>query len=1007
MTSRTWQEKYQDKLTSPEAALSGLRNGQCVFIGSGCGAPQLLVETLAGVARRFADMEVIHLMTRGKLVLVGPAFEGHFRYNTFYVGRSVSDAITAGTADYTPIALHKLPRMIEQGRIVVDAALIQVTPPDDLGFCSLGISVDAVKAAAENARLVIAEVNPNMPRTMGNSFIPIERIDWLVEGTDQPITVASPKLDAISLTIGRFVGDLVEDGDCLHLGSGAIPCAVTRHLETRRDLGVHTEVLTDDILRLIRSGAVTNLRKATDRGRAVAAMATGSAELYRAIDNNPHFELHPLDYVHDPAVISRNDRFVSVNSVLEIDLSGLGLGDALLVDQAYAGIGSNLDFVKGAAASRGGKVILALPSTSADGSRSRIVSKITESSGVHIERALVDFVVTEYGSVQLTGLSLRERAVALISIAHPRFRAGLLDEARSLRYVSRDQQINPEGGGVYPSEYEARHTCKDGLRVTFRPVKPTDERRLKRMFYSQSPETLYARFHTTVKALPEGTLQKLVNIDYSKDICILGLVAPEENPRVAGVASFMYHPPSNMGEFDMLVSEEYRGRGIGSFLSHYVNEIARSRGLSGLWADILVSNEAAITLFDRIWPTATRKRDGGVETFTHRFEDDTAPPHPLRSAFVYSERFADFEYGEGHPFRPVRAREAYRLCQRQGFLKEPWMSVVEPALIAEERLVESHDPGFLAALKRAGAGELDQSLVRYGLGTDDCPIFPGLWDYVLLYCSSTLAAVDRLLEHRDEMAFCPLGGFHHSSRSHAEGFCYVNDVIVAIDDLLAHGLRVAFVDIDAHHCNGVQDAYYDDDRVLVISLHESGKTLYPWSGFEDEIGKDKGLGTNVNVPLPAETDDDCYLKAFTAIVPPLLVAFAPDVVVAEVGADTHHRDPLTHLRLTGNGYGECIETLRELSPRLLMLGGGGYDLNTVTRSWALAWAAANNIVSTPGYMANLGGVFLGSLELDEASLEDMRYVTSGDLKTAILGEVDRLCEFHRKNTFPLLGARPS
>ncbi|NOZ84672.1 MAG: GNAT family N-acetyltransferase [Deltaproteobacteria bacterium] len=997
-----WQEKFSHKMTTADIAISKLRNGQCIFIGSACSEPQKLTSSLATLGNRFVDVEVIHLMSRSRICLTSPQLAGHFRYNTFYVGKAVSDAITGGDADFTPVSLHELPGMIASGRILIDVALIQVSPPDDLGFCSLGISVDAVRAAAENAGLVIAQVNPRMPRVLGNSFIRVEDIDFLVEGDEPLITVESPVLDAISLTIGKFVADLIEDGSCLHLGSGAIPCAVTRHLEMKHDLGIHTMVITDDILRLIYSGAVSNMKKNTDRGKSVGAMAVGSEKLYDALNVTPHIELHPLNHVSDPAIISKNDNFVSVNSVLEIDLSGLGLGDALLVGQDDSGIGSNLDFVYGAHESQGGKAILALPSTSSDGSRSRIVPKITESSGLHIDRAAVDFVVTEYGSVQLTGLSLRERAIALISIAHPRFRQTLLEAAKKLRYVPSDQRINPEGGEVYPTEYEVQYTCKDGLKVKFRPIKPFDERRLKRMFYSQSPETLYARFHTTVKAIPEGTIQNLVNIDYSKDVCILGLVGPEENPRIVGMASYMYHPPSNMGEFDMVVAEDFRGRGIGSFLSHYITEIARSRGLSGMWADVLVSNEAAKTLFERMWPRAARKREGGVETFTYRFEDDDKPLHPLKSAFVYSERFSDFEYSPDHPFKPSRAKDSYRLCLRQGFLKEPWMRVVEPKPMAEERLVESHDPGYLDALKKAGQGKFDESFLGYGLGTDDCPIFKGLWDYILLYCSSTLAAVDLLLENRYELVFCPLGGFHHSGREHAEGFCYVNDVIVAIDYLLAHGLRVAFVDIDAHHCNGVQDAYYEDDRVLVISLHESGKTLYPWSGFETEIGKDKGKGYNMNIPLPRETDDECYLKAFTALVPPALSAFAPDVLIGEIGADTHRNDPLTNLKLTNNGYAGCIEILRDISPRILLLGGGGYDPDTTARSWARAWAMANNIEQTPGYMANLGGTFLGSLELDDGSLEDMRYYTTGKIKEDIILEIDRIIQFHKENILKLL-----
>jgi acetoin utilization protein AcuC len=316
----------------------------------------------------------------------------------------------------------------------------------------------------------------------------------------------------------------------------------------------------------------------------------------------------------------------------------------------------------------------------------------------------------------------------------------------------------------------------------------------------------------------------------------------------------------------------------------------------------------------------------------------------------------------------------------------------------------SHSPQFIAAIERANSGVWDQDMIHFNLGVEDCPVFPGLYDYVLLYTSATLTAVDLIINAQAHVVFNPLGGFHHASRNHAEGFCYVNDAIAAIDELILAGHRVAYIDIDAHHGNGVQDAYYTDNRVLTISIHESGKTLYPWSGFEHEIGEEQGQGFNINIPLPQDTDDEAYESIFERVVTPAIYAFQPSVVVAVIGADGHKSDPLANLKLTNNSMANTIKKIRSYSNHLLMLGGGGYDLKATSRAWTRMWAVANDIESAPEYLMIMGGVFIGADEFSNDDLSDMTFRITGDHKTEILAELERIATFHEQHTLSILQA---
>jgi acetoin utilization deacetylase AcuC-like enzyme/acyl-CoA hydrolase len=1003
MSTKTWQEKHSAKLIEAQKALARIKNGQTIFVGSGAGEPLTLTQTLANMAADFWDIEVIHLTSaQEESVLARPDLVSHFRYNTFYIGRGLSAAVAAGNADYTPMNVSEIPGAIAKGIISIDVALIQVSPPDEFDMCSLGPSVEVTKAVIQNADIVIAQVNENVPVTFGDSLVAVDSIDYLIESNTELIEVEANKIDPVSLTIGRHIAGLIGDGMCLHFDLGPISSATMRYLDTKKDLGIHTDILTDDILRLIRSRAVTNMKKKINIGKSVATMVMGSAELYKTVDKNPYFEILPIEKVNDPFIICKNDNMVAIQTVQEIELTGLARADTQEVSSIRS-LPSSMDYIDGATRSNNGFCVVALPSTAFEGKQSTIVP-LSIGRGVAFSRAKIDYVVTEYGIASLYGLSIRERAIALISIAHPKFRKELLEEAKKLNYVGQQQSIPPEEGCVYPYQYEFSHTFKDNTEVFFRPVKPSDARGLQRMFYRMSPESVRNRYHGTIKKMPDEMAQDLAAIDYSKDMAIVGLVGPPLNPRIIAEGRYMYNPERNMGELDIIVDEEYQGRGIGTFLADHLNKIGYARGLLGVYAEIFSRNAATIALLSRAWPKAKKTFGSDSCTFTLHYDEEDVK-RPKDSIVVYSGRYSDYSYGEDHPFKPGRARAALQMIARQGYLDEPWIRVEEPLMISKERLIESNDPAFIDALEKANNGKWTEEFLKYNLGGDDCPVFAGMFDYIMLYTSGTCTGVDLILDENANVVFNPLGGFHHASRSYAEGFCYLNDIIVAIDRFLAHGSRVAYVDIDAHHGNGVQDAYYTDDRVLVISLHQDGKTIYPGTGFETEIGENIGKGYTINVPLPKETDDEAYEMVFNRVVPPALSKFAPNVLVVVVGVDTHKSDPLADLNLTNNAMVNVIKSLREHCRHILLLGGGGYDLNAVTNAWARIWAAANRIDALPDYMLVMGGAFIGSLGIEGAEIVDMQYRVTGKTKNAIIKELERIADYHLENTIPLIGKK--
>jgi acetoin utilization protein AcuC len=378
----------------------------------------------------------------------------------------------------------------------------------------------------------------------------------------------------------------------------------------------------------------------------------------------------------------------------------------------------------------------------------------------------------------------------------------------------------------------------------------------------------------------------------------------------------------------------------------------------------------------------------------------------IGSIFIYSEEMSRFEFGANHPFKPERASKTFELCTRYGVMDSPWIQVVEPPLL-DSRLSEIfHEPAYLELLREAGQGKFRPEMYSRGLGTEDNPIIPGIYDWSMRAAGGTVEAIKRIVEGAAVVAFNPLGGFHHAMADHAEGFCYLNDIVISIREVLRlyPRLRIVFLDIDAHHGNGVQSAFYDDPRVLFISLHETGMALYPWSGYESEIGDGEGRGFTVNVPLWPGTDDEVYGFAFDAVVPPLIEAFSPDMIVAILGADTLISDPLTDLKLTNNGYQKAVRAIVSLCPRVLGLGGGGYDLYRTARCWTLAWAILNGLEPSDEYAGLVGGRMFGP-EMEMGSLYDYPYLSMGKVKEKAFAEARRVVARIQEEVFSIHGIR--
>ncbi|MFH1715990.1 MAG: GNAT family N-acetyltransferase [Planctomycetota bacterium] len=619
MEKLDWKERYKDKISTAGAAMKSIKSGNSIFIGTGCGQPQYLVDALVEYSSHIYDAHIVHLLTMGTAPYTHEKFRDKFKMNSLFVADNVRDALNQGAADYTPIFLSEIPYEFETGRIPIDVALISVSPPDASGLCSLGVSVDIVKSAAANAMYVIAQVNGRMPRTFGNSFLHVNDIDFLVPFDEDVIETAVPPFDDALRRIGQNIARLVEDGSTIECGIGRVPQALAEFLKDKKDLGVHTEMFGDWIIDLIECGAITCSKKSLNRGKVVASFCMGTRRLYDYIDNNPFFEFYPTEYVNDPVIISQHEKMVAINVGLEIDLTGQVCADSLGY-QFYSGIGGQVDFIRGASRSRGGKPVIAMPSTARDGQVSRIVPHLTEGAGVVTTRGDVHYVVTEYGIAYLHGKSIRERVLALVNIAHPKFRTELIQAAKAQKYIYADQIEFDSDKVTYPEELERHDTLRDGTEVFFRPVKPTDEAELSEMLYSLSEASVRTRYMAQTVTFPHKDVQRLTNIDYSQNLAIVGTVPSVSGEEFVAIAQYFLDPKTNSAEVAFLVQDEWQKKGMGTFLLNYLTQIARKRGVKQFYAKVLSANKPMLAIFHNSGYGVKTEFDGEVYSITYDLE---------------------------------------------------------------------------------------------------------------------------------------------------------------------------------------------------------------------------------------------------------------------------------------------------------------------------------------------------------------------------------------------------
>ena len=601
------------KVVSAEAAVSKIKNGSRVFIGTGCGEPQHLIKAMVNEST-IQDILVYQMLSSTfSRYIDDESFRRRFSLKLFFISASMRKAAFEGKIDYIPAYLSRIPRLFGTHRIGLDVALVQVSPPDKFGYCSLGVSVDITRSGLENSRLVIAQVNPRMPRTWGDSFVHVDEIDWLVPYEEPLVEMLPAEKDSeIARRIGHFVSQLVDDGATLQMGFGHLPYAIMPYLDTKKDLGLHTQLINDGLLPLFEKNVITNRRKSLLPGRVVASLCMGTKKLYDYVDNNPAFYFRSSEFVNDPTVIARNDHLVSISSALEVDLTGQICSDSMGY-LFYSGIGDQVDFLRGSAMSKGGFSIIALPSTAQNGTVSRIVSHLSEGAGVATTRGDVSFVITEYGIAELQGKSIYQRVVELAQIAHPKFREQLIDVAKKRHYIFGDQLPPSTEDLLFLEGYKGTFKLKDGKTAEFRPLLPSDEIAYRNFFYSLQEKTIYMRFFYRMRSFSHEVVQKhWASVDYHKNMSLIGLVQKGGHKEIIAIGTYAFDS-DQVAEIAFVVREDYQGMGIASYLLAALEHIAQKNNYTKFLASVLRENSAMIRVFKKRYPNLKISSQSGNE----------------------------------------------------------------------------------------------------------------------------------------------------------------------------------------------------------------------------------------------------------------------------------------------------------------------------------------------------------------------------------------------------------
>ncbi|MDC8772677.1 bifunctional acetyl-CoA hydrolase/transferase family protein/GNAT family N-acetyltransferase [Roseateles albus] len=584
-----------EKICSAPMAVAQIKPGDHVFVGTACATPRALVAALEALSPAPQDVELLHFLT-DQAVQQGANGQPQTKYQhrCFFVGQDLRSAVKLGLADYVPISIARVPQLIAIGRIPLDVALIQVSMPDEFGYVSLGVSVDIAPAAVAKARLVIAEVNPHMPRSMGDSTLHVGEIDWLVP-VDTPVieyTHPAQQTEVVE-KIARYISSIIDDGSTLQIGMGRFSNEALKYLTDRQDLGIHSDVITDAIIPLLERGILTGQRKSNQRGKIVSSFAMGTRRLYDLIDRNPMFSFQPIEAVCDAWTLGSQHKLVSVTQAFAVDLTGQVCVDQYQGD-FYSGVAAQAEFLQGASRSPGGKAIICLASTEEDGLSSRIRPALLAGEGVAIPRSDVHYVITEYGIAYLFGKSIRERAVAMIQIAHPSARPGLFEQAQALGYVSGEQSLR--NLQAYAVEEERQLQLKDKRPVLLRPACPSDGEGIRSLFHQLPEHDIYTRFFRRLRGLSNRDVQRLCNLNSQTEVGLVACVGTRENPKIIAHAMYMVDPGTNLAETAFMVHPDWQGQGLGALLQQRMSEHAKARGVRGFVAEVLANNEHMIKL---------------------------------------------------------------------------------------------------------------------------------------------------------------------------------------------------------------------------------------------------------------------------------------------------------------------------------------------------------------------------------------------------------------------------
>ena len=614
--------EHPEKFTSLERAFSHIKSGTRIFISTACAVPRFLVRSLAEYAEASPDFlpddETLNTYTLGVSPYLDERLKRNFRYNSFFIGHSIREQVNDGEADYTPGFFSGLPRLFRHRLVEIDVALIQTSLHDPSGMLSLGVSIDIVKAAVENASIVMAQVNSFMPRVHGDTFISVDDVDFLFHHDEPLLEYDSGEPDEVSERIGRLVARMVLDGDTIQVGYGSLPNAIMANLHNKRDLGVHTELLSDGLVELIKSGAINNSRKTVDRGKTVATFCMGRRSTYEFLHDNPSISFHPVEYTNNPLIISGLRGIAAINSVLQLDLSGQGSAESLGAYN-YSGIGGQADFMRGAMLAPGGRSILMLKSTARGGKVSRVVPVIDAGAGVTLNRGDVHYIVTEYGIAYINGKNLRERAISIIAIAHPDFRPWLMDEAKRLGVVEKGMIGIPGTKGWYPAHLEARRTTRSGDRLLLRPARPEDAASLNGFFGSLQDRSVRGRLLGDVS---HGDIESwLSGLDFVNETVILGTVLTSDGEFILGIGKYRIMEQDHGAELSLVVRDDYRNRGVGTEIISHLALIARREGLFYISAEALIENKPVLRLLDKCGLDTERNLGAGVyelKAYFHR-----------------------------------------------------------------------------------------------------------------------------------------------------------------------------------------------------------------------------------------------------------------------------------------------------------------------------------------------------------------------------------------------------